>query len=460
MIGDIDSAKKTLYNYHQVWKQYGFTPEFYDIPNSKSNSKRDGYPLRPEFAESVLYLYRATKDPHLLQIGADVIESIESAARTECGFATVKSVDDHSIEDRMESFFLAETLKYLYLLFDETNFVHNDGSKGRVIDRNGSECVVDSGGYVFNTEAHLIDIAAVYCCSDQKKTESKILSDFQNSLDLFSLLDSDTKISTSLHKIKQNYYKKVLEESYFSETESSFENQTDSSGIPFDSNKKSEIIIQTKTELKPESETNEEFNEFTIDSNMDSTKEKNTVFSDTSTTKLRTEETMALNNDNLLPTLDSSLSFNDIPNVEKTVSQDFSLEKNSKSNSEDFIKTNLISSEPLKTSEITKNSLITPEVIEPTHSIEGWHSKSVSEEVTENISIMKDNTLISDKLYENVLKILNNNSVNQNFGDISWDNITFDDFNQMSSNNYELLLCPSQPFLSRLSNFGQMIIYS
>lgn len=28
----------------------------------------------------------------------------------------------------MESFFLAETVKYLYLLFDPTNFIHNNGS--------------------------------------------------------------------------------------------------------------------------------------------------------------------------------------------------------------------------------------------------------------------------------------------------------------------------------------------
>lgn len=33
---------------------------------------------------------------------------------------------NHRLENRMESFFLAETLKYLYLIFDEKNFLHND----------------------------------------------------------------------------------------------------------------------------------------------------------------------------------------------------------------------------------------------------------------------------------------------------------------------------------------------
>jgi hypothetical protein len=37
----------------------------------------------------------------------------------------VKDVKDHRLEDRMESFFLAETLKYLYLIFDSDNFLHN-----------------------------------------------------------------------------------------------------------------------------------------------------------------------------------------------------------------------------------------------------------------------------------------------------------------------------------------------
>jgi ER degradation enhancer, mannosidase alpha-like 1 len=37
----------------------------------------------------------------------------------ECGFAIIRDVLSKEHEDRMESFFLSETLKYLYLLFDE-----------------------------------------------------------------------------------------------------------------------------------------------------------------------------------------------------------------------------------------------------------------------------------------------------------------------------------------------------
>jgi hypothetical protein len=47
LVGNIDKAMKTIHNYHQVWKQFGFTPEFYNIGKAEAVSKREGYPLRP-----------------------------------------------------------------------------------------------------------------------------------------------------------------------------------------------------------------------------------------------------------------------------------------------------------------------------------------------------------------------------------------------------------------------------
>ena len=164
---------------------------------------------------------------------------------------------DHTLEDRMESFFLAETTKYLYLLFDVNNdIIHKPKGKnlppflsmklstppdlfiimsicdfwisseiqkivedrfflkevlkfwdlrfffsktsfqkmltvrhlwsitirsaygneilltscfhwfsGEIIKTPFGECVVESGGWIFNTEAHPIDAAALHCCS-------------------------------------------------------------------------------------------------------------------------------------------------------------------------------------------------------------------------------------------------------------------------------------------------------
>lgn len=66
----------------------------------------------------------------------------------------------------MESFFLAETTKYLYLLFDPDNFLNNNGNSGITVQTSHGECVIDTGAYIFNTEAHPIDSAALSCCHD------------------------------------------------------------------------------------------------------------------------------------------------------------------------------------------------------------------------------------------------------------------------------------------------------
>jgi mannosidase alpha-like ER degradation enhancer 2 len=127
LFGEIGDAMKSIHNYHKVWKQFGFTPEFYNIPQGEAGTNREGYPLRPELIESVMYLYRATRDPYLIQVGIDVLRSLQHSAKTTCGYATINDVRDHRKADRMESFFLAETTKYLYLLFDPDNFIHNTG---------------------------------------------------------------------------------------------------------------------------------------------------------------------------------------------------------------------------------------------------------------------------------------------------------------------------------------------
>lgn len=55
----------------------------------EAGTNREGYPLRPELIESVMYLYRATGDPYLLEVGKDILRSIQHSARTSCGYATV-----------------------------------------------------------------------------------------------------------------------------------------------------------------------------------------------------------------------------------------------------------------------------------------------------------------------------------------------------------------------------------
>lgn len=139
-----------------------------------------------ELVESAMYLYQATGDPQMLHIGATIIESIDSIAKTKCGYAVIHDVTNHKLANRMESFFLAETTKYLYLLFDPDNFIHNDGGVGTEISTNNGKCVLDTGGYVFNTEAHPVDMAAVNCCHNP---DAKQFSDFLDDFDVANAFD-------------------------------------------------------------------------------------------------------------------------------------------------------------------------------------------------------------------------------------------------------------------------------
>ncbi|XP_026466391.1 ER degradation-enhancing alpha-mannosidase-like protein 2 [Ctenocephalides felis] len=188
LIGDTKNAMKTLHNYHSVWKQYGFTPELYNIAAGEAGTNRENYPLRPELIESVMYLYRATQDPYLLQVGEDILRSIQHSAKTSCGYATIKDVRNHQRENKMESFFLAETTKYLYLLFDTNNFIHSRGQHGQIIDTPNGKCIIDTGGYVFNTEAHPIDIAALHCCHEIPR--QNLLSNLHEKIKMFRSIKS------------------------------------------------------------------------------------------------------------------------------------------------------------------------------------------------------------------------------------------------------------------------------
>ena len=70
-----------------------------------------------------MYLYRATKDPIWLSLGRDMLTSLQQLNRVECGYAAIRHLSHRDLEDRMDSYFLSETVKYLYLLFDTDNFI-------------------------------------------------------------------------------------------------------------------------------------------------------------------------------------------------------------------------------------------------------------------------------------------------------------------------------------------------
>ncbi|XP_014673686.1 PREDICTED: ER degradation-enhancing alpha-mannosidase-like protein 1 isoform X2 [Priapulus caudatus] len=137
--GDIEEAICAHALYYSIWKRYGVLPERYNwrlkVPDISF------YPLRPELVESTYLLYQATKNPFYLHVGRDILRSLNKYTKTQCGYATVHDIGDKSLEDRMESFFLSETCKYLYLLFDKDNHLNKNPL-----------------GYVFSTEGHIFPI--------------------------------------------------------------------------------------------------------------------------------------------------------------------------------------------------------------------------------------------------------------------------------------------------------------
>uniref|UniRef100_A0A914VDF2 alpha-1,2-Mannosidase n=1 Tax=Plectus sambesii TaxID=2011161 RepID=A0A914VDF2_9BILA len=112
--GDLDEAICQHALYYSIWKKYGAIPERFNWHLKAPDVTF--YPLRPEFAESTYLLYMSTRNPFYLHVGREIIASLNEHARVSCGYATVHDVHDKTLEDRMESFFLSETCKYLFLV--------------------------------------------------------------------------------------------------------------------------------------------------------------------------------------------------------------------------------------------------------------------------------------------------------------------------------------------------------
>ena len=98
---------------------------------------------RPETVESLFYLYRITGDEKYRDYGWRIFQAFEKHTKLPEGYSSINDVKDPrnpGVRNKMESFFLGETLKYLYLLF-------SDNPKLMDIDK-----------WVFNTEAHPLPI--------------------------------------------------------------------------------------------------------------------------------------------------------------------------------------------------------------------------------------------------------------------------------------------------------------
>ena len=130
--GDLDRARRLQESGFRMWTLHGIEPELLDYRTMQVVSP--GYQLRPEIIESAYTLYRLTGDRRYQLMGRTFLEDLVAYCRTPAGYTSLKSVLTKQQGDYMHSFFLAETLKYLYLLF--------------------APQALDFEGVVFNTEAH------------------------------------------------------------------------------------------------------------------------------------------------------------------------------------------------------------------------------------------------------------------------------------------------------------------
>ncbi|KAG6056928.1 hypothetical protein E4U17_001850 [Claviceps sp. LM77 group G4] len=107
------------------------------VPRGFSFVSSEKYILRPEAIESVWYMYRITGDASWMEKGWTMFEATMRATRTPSANTAIANVlsQEHEPLDTMESFWLAETLKYYYLLFSESSLISLDE-------------------WVLNTEAH------------------------------------------------------------------------------------------------------------------------------------------------------------------------------------------------------------------------------------------------------------------------------------------------------------------
>jgi hypothetical protein len=131
--GDLDRSKRADAAWDSVWDRHGLVPTVYDY--DKEEVVNPYYQLNPEVIESSFYLWKFTGDPRYLEQVSKYYADIKKYCRTEVAYSQIKDVRTMEKSNEMATFFIAETLKYSYLSFDEGNPVNPDA-------------------FVFSTEAH------------------------------------------------------------------------------------------------------------------------------------------------------------------------------------------------------------------------------------------------------------------------------------------------------------------
>jgi len=131
--GDVSRARRLQTSSFKVWNLHGIEPETLDYKTMRVVA--GSYHLRPEIVESTYYLCHYTSAPEYQRMGEKIFGDFVKYCRAEAGYAALADVVTKQQLDEMESFALAETFKYFYLLFAPPETLQFDK-------------------VIFNTEAH------------------------------------------------------------------------------------------------------------------------------------------------------------------------------------------------------------------------------------------------------------------------------------------------------------------
>ncbi|KAL9402978.1 hypothetical protein Peur_006827 [Populus x canadensis] len=129
----------TCYNFYQSTPTKLAGENYFFRPGEDMSVGTSWNILRPETVESLFYLWRFTGNRTYREWGWNIFQAFEKNSRIETGYVGLKDVNTGVKDNMMQSFFLAETLKYLYLLFSPSSVISLDE-------------------WVFNTEAHPLKI--------------------------------------------------------------------------------------------------------------------------------------------------------------------------------------------------------------------------------------------------------------------------------------------------------------
>jgi hypothetical protein len=113
--GHMDEAASLQRSWDWLWNRHGIEPMVYDY--AADSILNPAYDLNPEIIESAWYLWELTGEQQYMDMLKGYFSDLLAHCSTETAFTALRNVVTKEKGDYMATYFLAETLKYLYLAF-------------------------------------------------------------------------------------------------------------------------------------------------------------------------------------------------------------------------------------------------------------------------------------------------------------------------------------------------------